>query len=182
MQRRSMLLAGFALVLTLCLPLSSAASTEATWHPDGDDSPSPLDIRRAGMVVESGLRVTISIRTFERIDLASDGQLWAHLDSWGGPRWDYGFHIWYDGGSSGIYCDWRDRKGHVNPLIAWSVRGRTASCSFDARQIAIRKPVRWRVFSTTLLDRSPVKPRPSDMLDRAPNGGAWFPGVELPDR
>jgi hypothetical protein len=180
MRKRTLILGALMLTLALFLPLPSAAAAKATWHADADDSSSRLDIRRAGLLVRRGHLVTVNIQTFERINLRRNGQLWDLLDAWGGPRWDYGFHIHYDSGSAGIFCDWRDRKGQVNPVIGWSVYDRAATCRFDARHIRIDKPVRWRVFSTGLEPRSLPKPRPSDMLDRVPDGGTWwFPGVEI---
>lgn len=179
MRRRTALVGVLTLFLMLCLPLPSAASADATWHPDADDSASRLDIRRAGVLRRERHRVTIKIRTFERINLRRNGELWALLDARGGSRWDYGFHIHFDSGSDGIYCDWRNRQGQVNPLITWSVQGRTAFCRFNARQIGIDKPVRWRVFSTGLNPSKSPKPHPNEILDRAPDGGGWFPGLEL---
>ena len=167
-----------ALVLSLAIPVPPASAADATWYPDADDSSSALDLRLVGLTVRGAGRVTVTIKTFERIDLPEDGQLWAQFDSWGGPRWDYGFHIWFDGGSDGTFCDWRDRVGRVNPLIGWDVEGRTAHCRFRARQIAVDKPVRWRVFSTALMIG---EPRVREIEDRAPDGGAWFPGISLPE-
>jgi hypothetical protein len=178
MSTRARLLVGLTVLLMWCLPLPAASATQATWHHDPDDTRGDLDIRRAGMVVRSGRRVTINIKTFERIHLLENGELWALLDARGGRRWDYGFHIHFDTGSDDIYCDWRTRKGQADPSLTWSVHERTAVCRFDADEIPVNKPVRWRVFSTGPGPSDFPKPRPSEIVDRAPDRG-WFPGADL---
>jgi len=171
LRRVALWLAAAAISLAVFAPPSASADVvRSDFYRDGNDTTEGMDIRLTGLVIRvDPVRVTFRIRTFERINMPDAGQFYVHLDAFGGPKWDYGFHIQYDGGSSGLFCDGLWREGlHRGPQPErWDVSGSLAWCQLG-RFPRHDKPIRFKTWSTGWdHDYSVIN-------DRAPDGGRWY--------
>jgi hypothetical protein len=169
LRRAQKLVAAAASIAMLALPSPASADTvRSVFYRDGNDTSREMDIRVVGLVTRNDPRTyTLTIHTFEPIQMPEDGELWVRLDAFGAHRWDYQLHIWYDAGSSGVYCDTSFRKGNKNPYpIRWDVSGRSAWCRFN--DIRHDKPIRFRTWSIAHEGGLVI-------IDRAPDGGGWYP-------
>jgi len=159
-----------SLSLVLTLSAWSPASAHYLFHADGNDTSSRLDVKgvRLARDRDEGLW-RLTIRTHQGFRLRRHGQLLGWFDTRGGPLWDYGFHLHFDGGSDGIFCDWRNRRSgepHRNPVVSWRVGRDVAKCWFRTGGFTRTKHIRWRVESRTLDEVT--------VLDQAPDGGGWY--------
>jgi hypothetical protein len=158
------------IILACLLILAAPSTTSAHYlsHSDANDTSQPLDLQKVAMHLHHETRnFVLKVRTFDRFRLRRDGYIYGYLDSYGPPRRDYTIRGWYDPGH-GLIVEMWERGGRETLPIPAVIRPHLLRTKIPAGRHGIRrnKHLRWRV-RTTRFDRF--------VIDRAPDGGSWFP-------
>jgi hypothetical protein len=157
-------------VCGLFVGVPSTASAHYLSHGDANDTRQRLDLRIMSLRLHRRTHnFMFKAKTYSRFHVRRDGYIYADFDSYGDHRRDYSVKAWYDPGGVGEYVDWlvARRSFEGSPVRRFAFRSRRLIVKIDANHPDFRrtKHLRWRV-RTTRFDRF--------LIDRAPEGGAWF--------
>ena len=132
-----------------------------------------LDIRRS--VRATG--TDVAGRRWLRVGFRSNGEyafIWrvrVYLDSRDGPRFDYIMGLWEFDQSGGRGCAVHPRDGRPGKRVEGAYRfsdpEKGVRCRVRLGAVHATKQIRWRLVS---MDAD----TPPDVVDRAPNGGAFY--------